>query len=194
MAAGAAAYAVASTRVGHLGAGISSRRLVGLSSAVLAVLMPVFLGWSGSLWVAVPLFCLVGLAAGVRTPSSAALGVAQLEDQATAMMTARTGATQIGYLIGAALGGPVIAAWGYGVLGWLLAVGLAASAGLLCRLGEKTDTLSDPSDRRGGGGASGSARQPQLAVDMGQVALDGAFAQEQTFADVTVRQALRDQA
>ena len=49
---------------------------------------------------AAALFCLAGAAAGLRTPSSAALGLDQLEGRSTVMMTARTGATQAGYLAG----------------------------------------------------------------------------------------------
>jgi predicted MFS family arabinose efflux permease len=50
------------------------------------------------------------------------------------MMAARTAATQLGYLLGAVVGGAVIAGSGYGVLGLVLAAFMVASAGLVLRV------------------------------------------------------------
>jgi predicted MFS family arabinose efflux permease len=50
------------------------------------------------------------------------------------MMAARTAATQFGYLLGAVVGGAVIAGPGYATLGVVLAVGMAASALLILRV------------------------------------------------------------
>jgi predicted MFS family arabinose efflux permease len=47
------------------------------------------------------------------------------------MMAGRTAATQLGYLLGAVIGGAVIAGSGYGALGMVLAVGMLASAWLI---------------------------------------------------------------
>ena len=79
-------------------------------------------------------FCLIGLAAGVRTPVSSALGLAQLPEHPGAMMAARTAATQLGYLLGAAAGGVVISVAGFGTLGLVLAASMAASALLMLRV------------------------------------------------------------
>lgn len=49
-------------------------------------------------------------------------------------MAARTAATQLGYLLGAVIGGAVIAGPGYGTLGIVLAAGMAASALLILRV------------------------------------------------------------
>jgi predicted MFS family arabinose efflux permease len=76
-------------------------------------------------------FCLVGLAAGVRTPVSSGLGLDQLPGHREAMMAIRTAVTQLGYLAGAVVGGAVIAAGGYRVLGWVLGAGMAVSAVLM---------------------------------------------------------------
>ena len=84
--------------------------------------------------VAVALFCLLGLAAGTRTPVSASLGLDQLPGQPAAMMAARTGATQLGYLVGAVVGGAVISGAGYPALGLVLAVVMATSAALVLRV------------------------------------------------------------
>ena len=49
-------------------------------------------------------------------------------------MAARTAATQLGYLLGAVIGGAVIAGAGYRTLGIVLAVGMVASAWLVLRV------------------------------------------------------------
>lgn len=51
-------------------------------------------------------------------------------------MAARTAATQLGYLAGAAVGGAVIASAGYGTLGIVLAVGMVVSALLVLRVSD----------------------------------------------------------
>jgi predicted MFS family arabinose efflux permease len=96
----------------------------------------------------VGVFCLIGLAAGIRTPASSGLGLEQLPDHPGAMMAARTAATQLGYLLGAAVGGAVIAGAGYGTLGFALAVGMALSAVLVLR-------VDDPLERRAGPSPAG---------------------------------------
>jgi predicted MFS family arabinose efflux permease len=47
------------------------------------------------------------------------------------MMAARTGAVQIGYLIGAFLGGVIVDSAGFDGLGVLMVVGMAASAAVM---------------------------------------------------------------
>jgi predicted MFS family arabinose efflux permease len=59
------------------------------------------------------------------------------------MMAARTAATQLGYLLGAAVGGALIAWAGYETLGFALAAGMAISAVLVLR-------VDDPLERRAG--------------------------------------------
>ena len=55
----------------------------------------------------------------------------QLPDRPGAMMGARTSAAQLGYMVGAAGGGLVLALWGFGTLGFVLFAGMALSALLL---------------------------------------------------------------
>jgi predicted MFS family arabinose efflux permease len=50
------------------------------------------------------------------------------------MMAARTAATQLGYLLGAVIGGAVISRGGYGALGIVLAIAMAGSAVLILRV------------------------------------------------------------
>jgi predicted MFS family arabinose efflux permease len=141
LSAAAVAYFTASTRSGGLAARLSLRRLAVGSALVMAALLPVQLSVNGSVPLAVGVFCLIGLAAGIRTPASGSLGLEQLPDHPGAMMAARTAATQLGYLLGAAVGGVLIAGPGYGTLGLVLAAGMVGSALLMAR-------VDDPRERR----------------------------------------------
>jgi MFS transporter, YNFM family, putative membrane transport protein len=55
------------------------------------------------------------------------------------MMAARTAATQLGYLLGAIVGGAVISHGGHGTLGIVLAMGMAASAVLILRVDDRLE-------------------------------------------------------
>ena len=134
LAAGAAAHFTAATRTGRLAARFPRKRLVVACAVAMVALLPVLLANARSLAAAALAFCLLGAAAGVRTPASSSLGLVQLPDHPETMMAARTGATQLGYLVGAALGGVVIAAAGYEALGVVLAAGMAVSAVLVLRV------------------------------------------------------------
>jgi predicted MFS family arabinose efflux permease len=86
------------------------------------------------------------VAAGVRTPASSGLGLAQLPEHPGTMMAARTGATQVGYLVGAAFGGVVIAGAGYAALSLVLAAGMALSALLVLRVRDDASVPAMPRD------------------------------------------------
>ena len=134
LAGGAAAYFLAATRGGALANRIPRRHVVAASAVVMAALVGFQLNLTGSVAVAVGVFCLTGLVAGIRTPASSGLGLEQLPDHPGAMMAARTAATQLGYLLGAVIGGAVIAGPGYGALGFALAAGMGLSALLIMRV------------------------------------------------------------
>ncbi|WP_028930631.1 MFS transporter [Pseudonocardia asaccharolytica] len=144
LAAGPAAYVVTATRSGRLTGFLPRRRQVAVAALVMALLLPVLLAAAGSVASAVALCVLIGFAAGVRTPASAGLGLDQLPDQPGAMMAARTAVTQLGYLLGATVGGALIAGAGYAWLGLMLAAGLAASALLALRVTDPLDQGGDP--------------------------------------------------
>jgi predicted MFS family arabinose efflux permease len=133
LASGAAAYFLASSRSRTLTDLVPRRRLIAGSALLMAVLLFVQLRATAAA-PALGIFCAVALAAGVRTPVSSGLGLAQLPDHPGAMMAARTAATQFGYLLGAVVGGAVVAGAGYGALGIVLAIGMAASALLVLRV------------------------------------------------------------
>lgn len=133
LASGAAAHFVASTRSGTLSDLLPRRRLVSAAALLMAVLLFVELRATGAA-LAVAIFCMAGLTAGIRMPVSSRLGLEQLPHHPGAMMAARTAATQLGYLLGAVIGGVVVAGAGYETLGIVLAIGMAASALLVLRV------------------------------------------------------------
>ena len=139
LAGGAAAHFVASTRGGAITDAMPRRKLVAAAALAMAILFVIELNLAGSVAFAVGMFCMIGLAAGIRSPASARLGLEQLPDQPGAMMAARTAATQLGYLLGAVIGGAVIAGAGYGTFGIVLAAGMAASAGLILRVDDRQE-------------------------------------------------------
>jgi len=98
-----------------------------------AVLVPM-LNWAPSVAGTFAMFCVMAVFAGIRLAGSSALGLDQLPDRPGAMMGARTSAAQLGYTIGAAGGGLVLALWGFGALGFVLFAGMTASALLLARV------------------------------------------------------------
>lgn len=95
-----------------------------------AVLVPM-LNWAPSTLGTFLMFCAMAVFAGIRLAGSSALGLEQLPERPGAMMGARTSAAQLGYMVGAAGGGLVLALWGFGTLGFVLFAGMALSALLL---------------------------------------------------------------
>lgn len=138
LASGAAAHFVASSRSGKLANLLPRRHLVAASALLMAILLFVQLR-ATTVSIAVGIFCLLGLAAGTRMPVSSGLGLEQLPDRPGAMMAARTAAVQLGYLLGAVIGGAVLADGGYAALGTMLAVGMMASALLILRVDDPVE-------------------------------------------------------
>jgi predicted MFS family arabinose efflux permease len=104
--------------------------LVGCAIAMGAMLVPM-LNWAPSVLGTFSMFCAMAVFAGIRLAGSSALGLDQLPDRPGAMMGARTGAAQLGYMVGAAGGGAILALWGFGTLGFVLFAGMAISGALL---------------------------------------------------------------
>jgi predicted MFS family arabinose efflux permease len=111
-------------------------RVVTVTVFSIGLLLVVLLVMSRSVMVAAGLNVLIGAAAGLRTPLSSTLGLAQLPDLPGAMMSVRTAVNQLGYLFAGLIGGVVIATWGYAALGLVLAVILGISGLLFLRVRE----------------------------------------------------------
>jgi predicted MFS family arabinose efflux permease len=127
LAAGAASYIVASVRSGRLTRRFPREPLMRAAALAMSALLVIQFAFESVLVLPFALFCMIALLAGVRTPASAGLGMAQLPTQPGVMMAARTAMTQLGYLIGAALAGVVLSIADYEVLGIALAVVMVAS-------------------------------------------------------------------
>lgn len=140
LAAAATAYFVAATRSGPLVDRVPRRTLVVAASVAMAALLPLMLSVGTSTPTVTAVFVVIGVVAGVRTPASAGLGLAQLPGQPAVMSAARTATTQLGYLVGAVLGGLLIAGPGYGPLGTALALVMLLSAGLVLRVDDPEHT------------------------------------------------------
>lgn len=156
LAVGPAGYIVASMGTGRLTRFVSRRHLIAAAALVMAVLLPALLTLTRPV-TAAALCCLIGFAAGIRTPVSGGLGMDQVPGHPGSMMIARTAVIQAGYLVGAAAGGAVISGPGYGVLGLVLAAALTASSLLVLRV--------DDQNYRAGHEAGGPLLRPGLAAD-----------------------------
>lgn len=131
LAGGASAYLLASVRTGALAARFPREPLMRAAALAMSALFVLLFALELGLWPSFALFCAIATLAGVRTPASAALGMAQLPGQPGLMMAVRTGTTQFGYLLGAAGSGLVLALADWEALGACLAVVMVASAGAM---------------------------------------------------------------
>jgi YNFM family putative membrane transporter len=118
------------------------RRMVITSALAMGALVAVIFNVTPAVAFTVALFFLMALSAGVRSTGSSALALGLLPSQPGAMMAARTTSAQLGYTIGAMLGGLVIAVAGFGALGFVLLVGMAFSALLIARVEEPQDAIA----------------------------------------------------
>ncbi|HEX8648815.1 MAG TPA: MFS transporter [Thermoleophilaceae bacterium] len=116
--------------------GRGRRRMVVASALVMGGLLAVIMNFTPAIAFTVALFFVMALSAGIRSTSSSALALGLLPATPGAMMAARTTSAQLGYTIGAMLGGFVLAVAGFGVLGFVLLGGMAFSALLITRVEE----------------------------------------------------------
>jgi predicted MFS family arabinose efflux permease len=136
LAGGSIIFLVGSLSAARLARRFGRRRLiVGAALAMGAMLVPL-LNLTPSVGFTFGLFCVMALFASLRSTTSSDLGLLQLPRQPGSMMGARTAAAQLGYAIGAATGGAVLALADFGTLGLVLFAGMAASAFLVARVSE----------------------------------------------------------
>jgi predicted MFS family arabinose efflux permease len=118
------------------------RRMVITSALAMGALVAVIFNVTPAVAFTVALFFLMALSAGVRSTGSSALALGLLPSSPGAMMAARTTSAQLGYTVGAMLGGLVIAVAGFAALGFVLLVGMAFSALLIARVEEPQDAIA----------------------------------------------------
>lgn len=125
---GSLAFMVGSTTANRLGRAWSKRVLVIVTTLLMGLIAAALFNFHPALGITMGLAVAMGIVAGLRATGSSTLALDQLPEKPGAMMAARTGAVQIGYLIGAFTGGVIVDASGFGGLGVFMVVGMAASA------------------------------------------------------------------
>jgi predicted MFS family arabinose efflux permease len=128
---GSIAFMVGSTAADRVADRFSRRALLIASTLAMGLLAATLFNFHPLLAVTLALAIAMGIAAGLRATGSSTLALDQLPEKPGAMMAARTGAVQIGYLIGAFLGGVIVDSAGFDGLGVLMVVGMAASAAVM---------------------------------------------------------------
>lgn len=134
MAGGSAVFAATTLRTADLLRHVERRRAISVAALGMAIALPIGFNVAPAVAFTFAAFATMALFAGVRSTSSSGLGLAQLPDSPGSMMAARTGSAQLGYIIGAGLGGLLIDAAGYEALGFALGIIMLASAALVLRV------------------------------------------------------------
>jgi predicted MFS family arabinose efflux permease len=135
---GSFAFLASSTGFESLARRFGRKRLTVTGGLGMGSILALALNVTPSLAFTVSVFFVMALFAGIRSTGSSALGLDQLPDRPGSMMAARTTSSQLGYMVGAVLGGVVLALSGFGALGWILLAGMALSALLISRVGERS--------------------------------------------------------
>jgi predicted MFS family arabinose efflux permease len=143
LAGGSVVFLVASLNAERLTTRFPRRPLIALAALGMGVVLVPLLSLTPSIAFTLALFCLTALFASIRSTGSSTLGLAQFPDRPGAMMGARTAGAQLGYMVGAAAGGIVLALGDFAALGVVLCAGMAASSLLVLRVSDPTE-LSRP--------------------------------------------------
>ena len=141
LAVGSIVFLLVSTNTARLTARVPRKPLIVASALLMGVTLVPVLNLTPSVWFTLALFCVMASFAALRSTAASALGLAQLPGRPGAMMGARTASAQLGYMIGAAAGGGVLALADFGALGFVLCAGMALSALLIARV---DDPLAEP--------------------------------------------------
>jgi predicted MFS family arabinose efflux permease len=145
LAAGSIVFLVSSLSTAAVTSRLPRRRVVVAAALGMGAMLVPVLNVTPSVAVTLGLFCVMAFFAALRSTASSALGLDQLKQRPGSMMGARTASAQLGYMVGAAAGGAVLALSGFGTLGFVLCAGMAVSAVLLARV---RDPLSEPARGR----------------------------------------------
>jgi predicted MFS family arabinose efflux permease len=141
LAVGSIVFLLGSLNTARLTDHFPRRPLIAGSALAMGVVLVPILNLTPSVWFTLGLFCVLALFASVRSTGSSALGLSQLRERPGSMMGARTASAQLGYMIGAAAGGGVLALADFGALGFVLLAGMTCSAALVARV---SDPVHEP--------------------------------------------------
>jgi predicted MFS family arabinose efflux permease len=156
LAVGSVAFAISTLSTAALAERFQRRRLIVCAALGMGVMLAVIMNVTPAVVFTLCLFFVMALLAGVRSTGSSSLGLDQLRRQPGSMMAARTASAQLGYMFGAIVGGAVLAVSGFGMLGFVLLAGMAASAALVAGVSDPT-----ASDSRRGSPAAASYPDPE---------------------------------
>ena len=167
LAVGSIAFAISTLSTASLIERFERRGLIWRSALGMGAMLALIMNVTPAVAFTVCMFFVMALLAGVRSTGSSGLGLDQLPGQPGSMMAARTASAQLGYMLGAVIGGAVLAVSGFGALGVVLLAGMAVSALLVARVSDPQRL--DPQRPAAGlpAGASGDGRE---ALDSGAVA------------------------
>jgi predicted MFS family arabinose efflux permease len=143
LAVGSFVFLAASLNTERLTSRFPRRALIALAALGMGTLLVPLLSLTPSIAFTLGLFCVMAMFASIRSTGSSALGLAQLPGRPGAMMGARTASAQLGYMIGAAAGGVVLALADFAALGLVLFAGMAASALLVLRVSDPAGDLRE---------------------------------------------------
>jgi predicted MFS family arabinose efflux permease len=138
LAVGSIAFAISTLSTASLIGRFGRRPLIWRAALGMGAMLAVIMNVTPAVAFTVCLFFVMALMAGVRSTGSSALGLDQLPAQPGSMMAARTASAQLGYMLGAVVGGAVLAVSGFGALGFVLLAGMAFSAVLVARVSDPT--------------------------------------------------------
>jgi len=145
LAVGSVAFLISTLSTERLVRRVGQRRPVIVATALgMGALAAVIMNVTPAVAFTVSLFFVMALFAGTRATTSSALGLSQLPAQPGTMMAARTASAQFGYMVGALMGGIVLAVAGFGALGFFLLGGIALSAVLVSRVDEPDTSHARP--------------------------------------------------
>jgi predicted MFS family arabinose efflux permease len=144
LAAGSIVFLVVSINTARLMTRLPRRTTIAAAALAMGAMLVPLMNVTPSVWFTLGAFCVMATFAAVRSTGSSSLGLAQLPARPGSMMGARTASAQLGYMVGAAAGGAVLALADFGVLGFVLLAGMAWSALLVTGV---ADPLSDETGR-----------------------------------------------
>ena len=143
LAVGSIVFLFTSVNTSRLTRGLPRRPLIVACALGMGFMLVLVLNVAPAVWVTLAFFCVMATFAAMRSTGSSALGLGQLPGRPGSMMGARTASAQMGYMVGAAGGGLVLAVSGFGTLGFVLCAGMAASALLLSRVRDPEAEVAD---------------------------------------------------
>jgi predicted MFS family arabinose efflux permease len=134
LAIGSIAFAISTLSTASLTERVRRKTLVVRAALLMGVMLALIMNVTPSVPFTVALFFVMATCAGVRSTGSSAMGLDQLPDRPGSMMAARTASAQLGYMVGAVVGGAVLAVWDFGGLGFVLLGGMLMAALLVSRV------------------------------------------------------------